>query len=81
MTGTVAIGPGVGGLRQLLETEGYRVVSSRDGISDADVVVVSGMDEDLMGIQNTEASASIITAVGKDSDEILADIRRCLELR
>ena len=49
--------------------------------SEAAAVVVSGMDDNLMGVQDRLTDAPVIRAAGRDIDEIVADVRRIVELR
>jgi len=77
MQGIIAVEPNLSNVIDLLETEGYEVVSldhsSLDGI---DAIVVSGADINLMNMQDTLTEVPVISAVGKTPEEILEELDR-----
>lgn len=62
-------------VKQMLQEQGYTVVSTKNS-SNVAAVVVSGMDNNLMNIQDIATKAPVIDASGKSPDEILSRIRR-----
>lgn len=76
MPSIIAVEPALSGVREMLQGQGYRVVSSDNLDQNIMAVVVSGMDNNLMNIQNTVLKAPVIDATGKTPDQILARIRQ-----
>jgi hypothetical protein len=75
--GIVAVEPNLTNVMELLETEGYEVVTLDDSnIDSADAIVVSGADINLMNMQDTLTEVPVINAAGKSAEEILEEINR-----
>lgn len=70
----VAVAEGLSGLGRLLREEGYTVVSPDAG-EEVIAVVVTGMDNNLMGMQDIQTMAPVIDAAGQTADQILERIR------
>lgn len=62
-------------VKQMLQEQGYTVVSTKNS-SNVAAVVVSGMDNNLMNIQDITTKAPVIDASGKSPDQILSRIRQ-----
>ncbi len=72
---TIAVEDSLTGVRDLLEKNGYAVV----GLSrqrDAEAIVVSGLDNNVMNMQDITTKAPVIDAAGKTPEEILASLRQ-----
>lgn len=77
MQGLIAIEKNLSRLADLLETEGYDVVSLEStNIESVDAIVVSGADNNLMNMQDILVHVPIINASGKSTDEILDELER-----
>lgn len=77
MQGIIAIEKNLSKLADLLETEGYDVVSlDSTNIESVDAIVVSGADNNLMNMQDILVHVPIINASGKSTDEILEELER-----
>lgn len=75
--GIVAVEPNLTNVMELLETEGYDVVSLDPKSLDAvDAIIVSGGDINLMNMQDTFTEVPVISATGKTPEEILAELDR-----
>ncbi|MDH7480279.1 MAG: YkuS family protein [Syntrophomonadaceae bacterium] len=70
----VAVAEGLSGLGRLLREEGYTVVGPEAG-EEVIAVVVTGMDSNLMGMQDIRTAAPVIDATGQTADQILRRIR------
>jgi hypothetical protein len=81
MKGTVAITSGLSDVSQMLKEEGYEVVTVKNDLDKADVVVVSGMDDDFLGMQDILTPVSVVTASGKSAVEIVDEVRRCIDIK
>lgn len=77
MQGIIALEKNLSKLADLLETEGYDVVSlDSTNIESVDAIVVSGADNNLMNMQDIVVHVPIINASGKSTDEILEELER-----
>lgn len=66
-----------GTLKSALEREGYTVV--RPGTAGrVDATVITGMDRNVMGMQDIAGGPVIIDASGKTAEEILKDLKERL---
>jgi ACT domain-containing protein len=75
--GIIAVEQNLTNVIDLLETEGYEVVSlDQTNLETVDAIVVSGADINLMNIQDTLTEVPVISAAGKSAEEILDEIDR-----
>lgn len=75
--GIIAVEPVLTNVIDLLETEGYDVVSLNSASVEAvDAIVVSGADINLMNIQDSLTEVPVISAAGKSANEILEELSR-----
>ncbi|HPZ44166.1 MAG TPA: YkuS family protein [Bacillota bacterium] len=71
----IAVEEGLSQIRSALEEEGYVVV--KPGTSQRiDATVITGMSENIMGMQDTTDKSMVIDASGKTADEVLNDLKR-----
>lgn len=75
MNGLIAVEGQLSALAQALEGEGYEVVSLDDtNLKAVDVIIVSGMDVNLMSQEEAITDVPVISASGKTVDEILEEL-------
>jgi hypothetical protein len=81
----VAVSDGLSPVKRLLYQEGFDVVNlesnariSEQGMGDYDAVVVSGLDDNMMGMQDISGRAVVINAAGKRPEEIVAELNERL---
>jgi hypothetical protein len=73
----VAVATELGNVRSLLEDEGFTVVSLEGtNLKDVNAVVISGVSDDIMGIQDTTTTAPVITADGRSAEEVMKDVKQ-----
>ncbi len=78
----VAVATELGNVRAQLEARGFTVVDLKGtDLKQVDAVVVSGVSENLTGIQNIETEAPVIAASGRGAAEVAADVAERIELR
>lgn len=71
----VAVEEGVSNsLREMLKGEGYQVVSPYRG-QDVEAIIVSGLDNNVMNMQDIASQAPVIDADGKTAEEIIQRLR------
>jgi len=66
----------LGNVKAVLQERGFDIVSVDRMSSDVQAVVISGMDENLMQIQDRVVGAPVISAAGRTAEEVLAEIQR-----
>lgn len=78
----VAVSESLSPLKQVLHREGYEVINleneaeiSKTGMVEYDAIVVSGMDVNMMGMQDISGRAIVINAAGKGPEEIVEELR------
>ncbi|HHW43186.1 hypothetical protein GFC01_13100 [Desulfofundulus thermobenzoicus] len=74
MTKKVAVEEGLTGVRDLLRKTGYQVVSPGSG-EEVLAVVGTGLDNNVMNMQDITTRSVVIDATGKTPAEILSRVR------
>jgi hypothetical protein len=70
----IAVEDSLTNVRDLLKKNGYDVIDlSRQ--KDADVIVVTGLDSNMMNMQDISTEVPVIDATGKTPPEILKHVR------
>lgn len=64
-------------IKAALEKEGYNVVKPGTG-GKVDATIVTGMDDNVMGMQDIAGKSVVIEASGKTANEILSDLKNRL---
>lgn len=86
MTKKIAVESGLSNVSEYLTQQGFDVFEFQHNqeikgkISDIDAVVITGMDENLLGIQDIETNAPVIEASGLTPAEIGAMIDHSIEI-
>lgn len=80
---TIALEEGLGRFRQPLEEAGFSTVEitrfGERGFNGADLVMVSGQNNNLMGIQTIGTPAPVINVAGLTAEEIVELVRDRLD--
>lgn len=66
--------------RDILSKEGYEVRGMDEGLENVDAVIISGMVENAMGMQERKTDAFVINARGRQPEEILYDLEKHFKL-
>jgi hypothetical protein len=74
----IAVEPTLTDVKDLLQQNGHEVVSM-DNIANAECCVISGQDNNVMGMANTATNASVINAEGKTARQVLDQIQQSLK--
>lgn len=61
-------------IKSALEKEGYTVVKPDAG-GKIDATVITGMEDNVMGMQDITGKSVVIEATGKTADQILRDLK------
>ncbi len=76
----VALDRDLSRLGAALKAAGFRVVDADDAdVGAADVVVLDGLDDHVMGIATTKVAAPIVDAAGRTADQVVAAVRQHLQ--
>ncbi len=76
MKRTIAVEEGLTDVRQLLESEGFRVVPlDHQSAKSAGAIIVTGQDEDFLNMQGPQSAAPVINAEGKTAQEIAKQVQ------
>ena len=79
MKRTVAVEEGLTDVKQMLESEGFRVVSlDHESSRSAGAIVVTGQDDDFLNMQKPMTPAPVINAEGKIAVEIVRQVQESL---
>lgn len=77
MHGIVAIEKVLSNLAEVLESEGYDVVTlDENNINSVDAIIVSGADINLLNIQDALTDVPVINATGKTFNEIIRELEK-----
>ncbi len=75
---TVAVEEGLwGGIKEALEKEGYHVVKT-GAHNQVDATILTGLDRNVMGMQDITNKSIVLDASGKTAEQILQDLRDLL---
>jgi hypothetical protein len=78
---TIAVEPGLSNVRQYLESKGFQCVDIRDGQpqGQAAVIVQTGADKNLMGMQDVVHDVPCISAAGLTPEQVYERVRQVLQ--
>ncbi len=77
MNGLIAVEKNLSQIVDFLENEGYEVVDlDETDLDGVDAVVVSGADQNVLGIQEALTDVPVIEASGKSGADILAELQK-----
>lgn len=75
MEKVIAVQEGLSGsIKSALEKEGYKVVKPGTA-GNIDAAIVTGMDANVMGMQDITDKSAVIDTSGKTADQILIDLK------
>lgn len=81
MNRIVAVDDKLANIRQALEAKGYQVAGLDQNLQDVSVVVVSGMDDNLVGDQTATTKARVIEAAGMSAEEVVSEVERSIKVQ
>ncbi|WP_282432494.1 YkuS family protein [Pelotomaculum schinkii] len=73
----MAVEDGLSNIKNALERVGYKVVSPDTG-GKIDATIVTGMDDNMMGMQDIKERSIVLEAAGKTEDQIIDELRNRL---
>jgi len=76
---TIVLDDGLSRLREELEREGFNVVD-KSMAGKADALVLSGMDNNVMGMHDIVTTKRVVHAEGKNVSDIVKELRGIQEL-
>ncbi|MDD4237747.1 MAG: YkuS family protein [Desulfotomaculaceae bacterium] len=72
--GIIAVKDGLSNIKDALERVGYKVASPDDG-GKIDATIVTGMNDNMMGIQDIKEKPIVLDATGKTENQIIDELR------
>lgn len=70
----IAVDESLLNVKKKLTQEGYDVVGATE-YEKADAIVVTGLDNNMMNMQETDTKAPVIDASGKSPEEIVSEVK------
>lgn len=81
MANKVAVEPSLSNVKQLLQQNGYEVIDldgAQNNASGVQCCVISGMDQNIMGMQDIQMDVPVINMSGMSAEEALQEVQqRC----
>lgn len=75
----VAVDDALENVRQALENAGFQTMKINDiSLERALAIIISGMDEDFLGMSNIETKAPVLSAKGKTAQEVVDNVKKLL---
>jgi len=74
----IAVEDSLDSVKQALQNSGHEVVSM-DNMDSVDCAVISGIDNNVMGISDRATKASVIDATGMTADEVVRRVDQSLQ--
>ncbi len=71
----------LGNIKSALQEKGFEVLGMNALSQNPDAVIVSGMDDNLMGMQDIQVDAPIISARNLDANQIIDELNRRMNNR
>ncbi|MEW6047270.1 MAG: YkuS family protein [Bacillota bacterium] len=76
---TVAVEEGLTPVTEALKADGYHVVGLAQGLNlGADCFVVTGLNQDFLGMSQASGTVPVITAAGRSPESIVEEVRKTL---
>lgn len=79
--GRIAVDDELGNVREALADAGYEVMNIEQARDSADVLVLSGMTQDMAGYEDIQTDASVVNATGMSAAEVVTEVGKRLRNR
>ena len=85
--GRVAVEMNLTQVREYLDSQGYEVVQldplslSEVELHNCEAVVISGMDKNMLGMQDTFTGSPVIDATGKSPQQVMSQLQNSRKLK
>lgn len=77
MAAKVAVEQGLSDVNQALQSSGFEVVGM-DSAGNCSACVISGQDQNMMGVADTYTQAAVINANGLTADEVVRQVQNAV---
>ncbi|NBI28831.1 YkuS family protein [Chengkuizengella marina] len=75
----VAVEDNLSNVKQALQNEGHEVCNlEENNMQNCQCCVITGQDENMMGMANTQTQASVINADGLTAEEVVNQVNQCV---
>lgn len=72
----VVVEDNLGNVKSALQSQGYEVLSMNQMGQNPDAIITSGVDNNMMGMQDIQANAPIISARGLSAEQVIQELNR-----
>ncbi|HHX50324.1 MAG TPA: YkuS family protein [Clostridia bacterium] len=73
----VAVDGALENVRQALENAGFQTMKINDiSLERALAIIISGMDDDFLGMSNIKTKAPVLSAKGKTAQEVVDNVKK-----
>lgn len=80
MSTKIVVDDELGNIKSTLEQKGFTVLGMKEMDKNPDAVIISGMEKNVMGIQDIQTDAPIISALGMDEDEVIKELYKRINI-
>lgn len=80
LRGKIAVEGTLSPVADILRRQGYQVIGLEADLSGANVIVISGTDDNLLGRQDMVAEVPVINADGQTPEEVLRSVKEKLSI-
>ncbi len=82
MNKRIAVEEGLSSISQYLKQNGYQVIPLQSGeANDADCLIISGGDKNMMGMQDIQTGTPVINAQGRSAEEVFQEVQKRVPLQ
>ncbi|MCG8640957.1 MAG: YkuS family protein [Desulfobacterales bacterium] len=80
MSTRIVVDDELGNIKSTLKEKGFTVLGMNELDKNPDVVIVSGMEKNVMGIQDIQTDVPIISVLGMDEDEVIKELYKKIHI-
>ena len=80
MSSRIVVDDELGNIKSTLKEKGFTVLGMNELDKNPDVVIVSGMEKNVMGIQDIQTDVPIISVLGMDEDEVIKELYKKINI-
>lgn len=74
--GRICVADELGNIKAVLRDQGYEVLGMNGVNQKPDAVIVSGLDDNVMGMEDMCVNAPVISAHGLSADEVVEELKQ-----
>lgn len=74
--GRIVVADELGNIKAALRDQGYEVLGMNGVTQNPDAVILSGLDDNVMGMEDMKVNAPVISAHGLSANEVINEMRK-----